>query len=122
MRLTQAIGSNFRRYFDFKGRSSRSEYWWWILFVVFVNYALVVLENVIGSFDATVRILFISVALLPSIAVSVRRLHDRDKSGWLLLIVLIPFIGIIWAVILLIWFASPGDEGYNRYGANPLHP
>ena len=76
----------------------------------------------IGSFNATVRILFISVALLPSIAVSVRRWHDRDRSGWLLLIVLIPFIGIIWAVILLIWFANPGDEGYNRYGANPLHP
>jgi uncharacterized membrane protein YhaH (DUF805 family) len=61
--------------------------------------------------------LYLLAVLIPSIALSIRRLHDRDKSGWWFLLAFIPLIG---ALILLVWFALPGTAGNNRFGPDPL--
>ena len=116
MSFTQAIGSGFKRYVDFSGRSSRSEYWWWYLFVFIGAFVSIVLDALMGT-TPVLYLILIAAVILPQLAVTVRRLHDLDKSAWGLLIGLIPFIG---AIVLLVWLVSSGDEGNNRYGANPL--
>jgi len=119
MSFTQAIGSGFRRYVEFSGRSSRSEYWWWTLFVFIVAIAFLLLDALIGT-PGVFYLLFSLAVFLPGLAVSVRRLHDRDRSGWWILIVFIPLIGIGGALLLLIWFLQRGNDGENNFGANPL--
>ncbi len=115
MSFTQAIGSGFGKYFDFSGRSSRSEYWWWYLFVVIGAIVFPVIDALIRT--AFLYYVFALATLLPLFAVGVRRLHDIDKSAWGLLMGFIPIIGTI---ILFIWLVRSGDAGDNSYGANPL--
>ena len=116
MSFPQAIGSGFSRYVDFRGRSCRSEYWWWTLFVFIGAVVLSVLDALIGT-PSVFSLLFNLAVLLPGFAVSVRRLHDIDRSGWWLLIAIIPIIG--W-IVLLIWALKRGDDGVNSYGADAL--
>ena len=116
MSFTQAIGSGFGKYAVFNGRSSRSEYWWWTLFVIIGYVVFAVVDSIIGTYPLLYVIWALAV-LLPGLAVTIRRLHDIDKSGWWFLVGLIPFIG---GIILLIWFVSRGSEGPNRFGENPL--
>ena len=107
----RAIESGFNRYADFSGRSSRSEYWWWTLFVllgVFGFGVLDVLSGVSAFFS-----LFVIAVLLPSLVVSIRRLHDVDESGWWVLIGVIPIIGFL--ALTLLWFTRAGDKGPNRW-------
>ena len=103
------------RYFDFEGRSSRSEYWWSYLAIIILNITITILSDLIDPSSGIQIILFLFYIglLIPSLAVGVRRLHDIDKSGWCLLLSLIPLIGMI---ILIFWFATKGDEGINRFG------
>ena len=114
MSFTEAVASGFRRYFDFRTRSSRSEYWWWTLFAVLVGIATAILDQLIfGSLNTIV-----SLALfIPGLAVAVRRLHDVDRSGWWYLIVF-TVIGIIFP--LLYWYVQRGTQGTNKYGPDPL--
>ena len=122
-----------RRYAEFGGRSRRKEYWMWVLFyivVVIVTTYLDILLGLGGSATGTqsgasvgfnvnfgwLTILFMLAVLLPNLAVSVRRLHDLDKSGWWLLIGLIPLFG---GLYLLFLFTQPGTVGPNRFGADP---
>lgn len=124
MTFTQAVKTGFSKYATFTGRAVRSEYWWWTLFVVLVTMALAFVDHlllapVIG-FEAFAEDTpeplsgIASLALLiPGLAVSVRRLHDIDRSGWWLLIVLIPIAG--W-LVLLWWFIQRGTEGPNQFG------
>ena len=116
MNFASAIKSGFNRYVDFTGRSSRSEVWWWILFSLIVNVIAAILDGAGGSGLFTIITFFGMV--IPSLAVQVRRMHDLDKSGWWLLITLIPLIG---AIIALVWFCSKGTEGDNRFGSDPLN-
>ena len=104
MTFGESIKTCFSKYADFTGRASRSEYWWWFLFVVLVSAAT-------GTISDKLAAVFSLAVLLPGIAVSVRRLHDIDKSGWFLLLNFIPVIG--W-VILLYWAVQEGREP-NRY-------
>jgi uncharacterized membrane protein YhaH (DUF805 family) len=104
MTLGESIKTCFSKYADFSGRASRSEYWWWFLFVVLVSAAT-------GLISDKLTAVFSLAVLLPGIAVSVRRLHDIDKSGWFLLLNFIPVIG--W-VILLYWAVQEGREP-NRF-------
>jgi len=104
MTFGEAIKAGFTKYGDFTGRATRSEYWWWFLFVVLVS-------AVTGIVSAKLSAVFSLAVLLPGIAVSVRRLHDIDKSGWFLLLNFIPVIG--W-VILLYWAVQEGREP-NRF-------
>ena len=124
----------FRRYAEFSGRSRRREYWLFVLF----NYIVALLFGAVlgivmlllyfadvseDGMMLTCYIMIVPYALyslwviVPGLAVSIRRLHDLDKSGWHLLIGLIPLVG---GIILLIWYCSEGTRGPNRYGPDPL--
>ena len=116
MTFGEAISSGFRRYTDFGGRSGRSEYWFWYLFTTLGSFGFIVLDLVIKTGGGLVAV-FALVAVIPSLAVAVRRLHDIDRSGWWLLIGFIPLIG---SIILIIWFVTVGHPDLNRYGRNPL--
>ncbi len=103
------------RFAKFDGRAGRAEFWWFVLanFIVYVAFAI--LLQISGIF-VILELLFALATIVPSIAVAIRRLHDTDKSGWLLLIGLIPLIG---AIILLVFYATEGTKGPNRFGAAP---
>ena len=131
MSFGEAIRSGFDNYANFSGRASRSAYWWWALFNFLVSLAAQILDRALGlgpvGADTTYGLragvitgLLGLALLLPSLAVGVRRLHDTDRSGWWLLIALIPIIG--W-LVLIFFFVTPGTPGPNRYGPPPLdHP
>lgn len=115
MTFEQSIRTCLNKYIDIEGRASRSEYWWWILFNIIVSIVAGLLDTMLGL--GIVGALASLALLAPNITVGVRRLHDRDKSGWWLLLCLIPVVGFI---VLLIWFVQPGSIGPNRYGPDPL--
>jgi len=116
----------FRKYFEFKGRARRKEYWLFYLFITVLILALSYLDAVLGLMNyetgaGVLSALFSIAVFIPSITVSVRRLHDINKSGWWYLILLIPLVGII---VFLIFACMPGTNGSNRFGADPkaAHP
>ena len=116
MNLVDAVKSAFTRYVDFSTRSSRSEYWW-----LFLSYIiLVILLSFIDGFVLGMGILPLIVMLvyfIPTLAVTVRRLHDVGRSGWWIFIALVPLVGFL---IMIYWMVISGEEGDNRFGANPL--
>ena len=124
MSFFQAIQSGFQNYANFSDRAPRSAYWWWVLFAVLVVIIATVADFAIFT-DLTlsmggigpIYIVWTLLAFLPGLSVSVRRLHDIDRSGWWILIALVPLVGFI---LLIIWFASKGTPGDNQYGPNPL--
>ena len=93
MTFTESIQTCFSKYADFNGRASKSEFWWWVLFVFLATIAANILNDKLG-------ILISLVTLLPNIAVTARRLHDTNRSGWWQLIGIIPVIG--W-IIMIVW-------------------
>jgi uncharacterized membrane protein YhaH (DUF805 family) len=109
-----------KKYAVFSGRAQRKEYWMFFLFNIIIAILLGIIEVVIGiSPDADESILaniYSLAILLPSLAVSVRRLHDIGRSGWWLLIGLIPLIGVI---VLFVFAVQDGQPGPNQYGPNP---
>jgi uncharacterized membrane protein YhaH (DUF805 family) len=116
MGFGEAISVCFRKYADFGGRAARSEYWYWTLFRVLLIGGIALLA-LIAQTPALLALigLEILVMLLPSLAVSVRRLHDINMSGWLLLIALIPGGSLLIIVLACI----PGTQGGNKYGPGP---
>ena len=102
-------------YCNFKGRASRPEFW--TLFLL--NAIVTMIFNMLGKFGMYVSLIWALALLLPFLGVSVRRLHDINKSGWALLVFLIPFIG---QIILIIWWAKKGDANDNQYGPVPQTP
>ncbi|MFY1634608.1 DUF805 domain-containing protein [Solwaraspora sp. WMMB335] len=122
MSFTAAVRSVLSQYVGFGGRARRSEYWWFFLFSFLVSIVTSILDVVLGTdFDGS-NGLFSLIAtlalLLPSLAVGVRRLHDTDRSGWWILIGIIPIIGTI---VLLVFFALDGTPGPNRFGPSPKY-
>jgi uncharacterized membrane protein YhaH (DUF805 family) len=110
-----------KKYAVFSGRASRSEYWWYTLFYVIVLVVLAIVDVVTGLFHAESGFgllsgLFSIATLLPTVAVTVRRLHDTDRSAWWLLLFLVPLVGLL----LLVLLARKGTEGDNRFGSDPL--
>ena len=108
-------------YTNFSGRARRSEYWYFILFYYIISILAVDLDNLLGLAMEMIGYGLITtlVALahiIPSFALTVRRLHDVGKSGWFYFIAFIPFIGAIWLIVL---FCTEGDQEENKYGANP---
>jgi uncharacterized membrane protein YhaH (DUF805 family) len=97
----------FKKYADFKGRDNRPQYWYFFLFNFIVSLILSLIAEELAS------IYFLAI-FVPSLAISIRRLHDIGKSGWWILISLIPIIGTIWLIILL---ATKGQSKDNEYGA-----
>jgi uncharacterized membrane protein YhaH (DUF805 family) len=95
-----------KKYVDFNGRASRSEYWWFFLFCIIIGI-------IASMINETLYYIVVLALLLPSISVAVRRLHDIDMSGWWFLLNLIPIIGFL---ILLFLYCSKGTPGPNRFG------
>ena len=118
MNFPQAIASAFGHYFDMAGRAPRSEYWYFTLFMFVVGLTMDVLDFALwpGNRWGLLGTIFGLATLLPSVSVSVRRLHDVGRTGWWLLIAF-TVIGII---PLLVWAVQKGDDGDNDYGADPL--
>lgn len=114
----------YARYFDFSGRSDRTEYWWfcfsfWLLVAGGVLLDLAFLGsavNAVGEPTGVFAPLAVLVSLIPCLAVTVRRLHDIERSGWWCLIGLIPVLGLI---VMLVWMLSPGTRAANQFGAPP---
>jgi len=115
MGFGEAIGACLSKYATFSGRARRSEYWFFVLFQVLANIVANIVDHAIDA--NLLSILVDLVLILPSLAVAVRRLHDIDKSGWWLLVGLIPLVG--W-VFIIIWACTKGTLGPNRFGPDPL--
>jgi uncharacterized membrane protein YhaH (DUF805 family) len=163
-----------RRYAQFSGRATRREFWMWVLFYILCVIVLSILDGLLGlgghtsygeshyggpgmtgyGYGAGVRggiltWIFVIAVLIPNIAVAVRRLHDTDRSGWWLLVWLVPyviglgvigagaagagsgllmiggllaFVGFVGAIVLLVWYCMRGTRGPNRFGPDPLAP
>ena len=116
MSFGDAVRSGFDHYTKFEGRASRSAFWWWVLFQIIVEFVAAILDYAIFSNLGVFYGLTALALLLPSFSVSIRRLHDTDRTGWWLLIYLIPVIGFI---VLLVFFLTDSDTGPNRYGPGP---
>lgn len=106
MQFGDAIAHVFTHYADFSGRARRSEYWWFVLL------------NIILTCIPYVGFIWMLAALIPGLAVAVRRLHDLGKSGWFLLLGLIPLVG---GILLIVWFCQDGDSNKNEYGLSPKY-
>jgi uncharacterized membrane protein YhaH (DUF805 family) len=111
------------RYAKFDGRAGRAEFWWYALANIVLNIAVWILVGIGFAIATGLGVVLIVLAaalylalIVPSIAVAIRRLHDTDKSGWYLLIGLIPFVGYI---ILIVFYVLEGTAGPNQYGAGP---
>lgn len=138
MGFAEAVNSVLKQnYANFSGRAARSEYWYFTLFVTVVALVLVGLLmmgmsfqtgeiNAFGYIMIAVLAVFYLGILIPSIAVGVRRLHDRDMSGWWFLgfiaLSAIPFVGFIAGIAQLVIFCLKGTDGDNRFGPDPLRP
>lgn len=155
MTFTQSIATCFKKYATFKGRASRSEFWWFQLFQFLASFAIVIVAVVIYAISQDMLLnlalqlvswLFQLAIFLPEIAVTCRRLHDTERSGWWMIL---PtgtyFIGIIFvgisllltndvtffavvtliatlgaSICVLIWLIDPSDRGENKYGPSPF--
>ena len=129
MTFTQSIKSVFRKYATFTGRASRSEYWYFTLFNIITSTLLFLLGIAIGAATGgsdgvpgglivgyILYIIYGLGVLIPSLAVAVRRLHDTNNSGWLILLGLIPCVG---GIVLLVFMILQGTNGENKYGDIP---
>ncbi len=110
-----------KNYAGFSGRARRKEYWMFALFNLIFLIVAMILDNVLGTTIEDLPyglfyFLYALVVLIPSLAVAVRRLHDVGKSGWMILISLIPIVGGIWLLVLMLTDSNPGE---NEYGVNP---
>ncbi|WP_225029603.1 DUF805 domain-containing protein [Xinfangfangia pollutisoli] len=133
MGFLEAVKHVYGNYLSFQGRARRSEYWWWVLFNILAMVLIAMIELTLGlgrgmmmagegmmsaSYSGgPLSLIWALINFLPGLAVGVRRLHDTDKSGWWLLIGLVPLVG---AIVLLVFFCSRGTAGPNRFGADPL--
>ncbi len=124
MTFSQAIKSFYNNYTNTEGRASRSAYWWVILYQCIVMIPLAFLAGYgIGIHSSALTVIgyvligiFWLANIVPAITLSVRRLHDTNRSGWWYLINLVPYIGSIWFFILTILPSTPGE---NNYGYQP---
>ncbi|MBX9594582.1 MAG: DUF805 domain-containing protein [Roseomonas sp.] len=114
MNFPDAVASAFRNYATFAGRARRSEFWFFVLFTMLAQVIAGIIDDAAtgGILGAVLTV----VLLIPSIAVTARRLHDDGRSGWWQLLFLLPLIG--W-IILLVWYCQHGETGPNRFGPDP---
>lgn len=143
-----------QKYADFSGRAPRAEYWWYVLAMVVASIVINIVESILGinrmvaGVYGPITVLLMLGILIPSIAAGVRRLHDTNRSGWWILLPVVPYclafalggaamlggggsmtglgiagiflmIGVACAIALLVFYVLPGTPGDNRYGPNP---
>jgi uncharacterized membrane protein YhaH (DUF805 family) len=114
-----------KQYADFAGRARRTEFWMFTLFSAIISIVLGLLDSLLGlafvegTMSGWLGMLYALAVLLPSLAVTVRRLHDTSRSGWWVLIGLVPIVG---GIVLIVFCAMPGNMGANAYGPDPKAP
>lgn len=106
-----------KKYAETSGRATRAEYWYFVLFNILISIGLAILDGIFFSSSSSVLGTLYSLAvLIPSIAVAVRRMHDINRSGWWILLLLVPLLGTLWFIFLA---AQDSDPDENMYGPNP---
>jgi uncharacterized membrane protein YhaH (DUF805 family) len=120
MGFGSAIATCFRKYVDFRGRARRPELWWWMLFYYLLIFGLTFVDIGITAAGGpgVTSFLAILAVFLPTLAVQVRRLHDTDRSGWFILLAMIPLVGFI---VLIVFWCQRGTDGPNRFGDDGLN-
>lgn len=130
MGLVEAVKSVFGNYANFSGRARRSEYWFFYLFNMIAVFVFMIVGAILGGIFGgsgsgaaigtvigyVLYILYALAALIPSLAVTVRRLHDTNRSGWNIFWALLPLVG---AIVLLVFMVRDSFPGENQYGENP---
>jgi uncharacterized membrane protein YhaH (DUF805 family) len=121
MDFMTAVKTCFSKYATFSGRASRSEFWWFVLFNLLVSIVLAIIDAAIFGVGeqgtGPLGAIYSLAVFLPGLSVTVRRLHDTDRSGWWWWIILIPLVGFL----VLLWFlVTAGTPGTNRFGPDPL--
>ena len=104
-----------KHYFDFEGRTRRSVFWYFVLANIIVAVVLSIIDRMLGT-GGIIGMLYSLALLLPNLGLAVRRLHDTNRSGWWILIGLIPIIG--W-IALIIFYVQEGTKGQNQFGPDP---
>ncbi len=119
MQFQEAIRSGFRNYVNFSDRAARSEYWFWVLFGFLVSIVAGILDAAVFPYAQLAPVGSVSAVILflPGLSMSVRRMHDIDRTGWWVLIALT----IIGAILLIVWACFRGTPGSNRFGTDPLN-
>ena len=116
MDFQTSVKTCFSKYADFSGRALRSEFWWFVLFSILGGIVTTIIDIMILGYSiesyGPVNIIFSVVLILPGIAVTARRLHDVNRSGWWQLIEL-TIIGIL---LILVWNITEGEKKKNKYG------
>jgi uncharacterized membrane protein YhaH (DUF805 family) len=110
--IQKAVKTCFKKYVEFNGRAARPEFWWFALFQIVVSVVLGIVSRQLEGLASLAM-------LLPALAVGARRLHDIDKSGWWMLLWLVPVLG--W-IVLIYWAVQPGEVASNKYGEPPATP
>ena len=126
MSFQEAVENYFRNYTNSNGRARRKEYWYPVLFIFLINLVINALGGIFGAMDIDILVTMCNVlsgifglaTLLPSIMVAIRRMHDIGKSGWWVLISLVPCVGMFIALYFCCLDSQPGD---NQYGPNPKY-
>ena len=111
-----------KKYAVFTGRARRKEFWMFVLFNIIISVVLGFVDGLVGTKMYGVGMLgsiYSLAVLIPGIAVAVRRLHDTDRSGLWLLTLLIPVAQLVFAIVLIVFYASEGTRGSNRFGSDP---
>lgn len=105
-----------KKYAVFQGRARRAEFWYFVLFNFIISFVLAFIEAVLAKNSNVLTALYSLAVFIPYLAVSARRLHDTGRSGWWLLIGLIPLIG---AIVLIVFWCQDSQPNDNEYGPNP---
>lgn len=113
MSFGQSVATVLSNYAVFRGRASRPEFWWYYLAYAIGALIIGIIDSLIGTNNILLA-LYILALFLPTLAVTIRRLHDSDKRGWWVLIQFIPIVG---SIVMLVFLVTKGTPGDNRFGA-----
>ena len=115
MDFLTSIKTCFQKFSDFNGRASRSEFWYFYLFVI-LAYIFIFVLSILVEFFFVIFFIFVLIVLVPTLAVTARRLHDIGKSGWWQILAYIPYVGILFSIILIVFWCQEGEKKKNNYG------
>ena len=112
MNFTKSIEVCFKKFATFDGRAKKSEFWWFQLFCLIVEFTGIIFDWLMGYESGFFELVAYVIVLLPSLAVGARRLHDTGRSGWWQLL----YLTIIGIIVLIVWWVADGDKKKNKFG------